>query len=81
MEAGEITSMISDDSDATSDANLQSRQNTLADIITTQNLLISIKLFGPAQEASAGGLDIKRKTDLFNAFEKRSLVFNYLGTW
>jgi hypothetical protein len=37
MEAGELV-MISDDSDATSDANLQSRQNTLADIITTQNL-------------------------------------------
>jgi hypothetical protein len=36
----------SDDSDQTSDANLQSRQNKLADKITTQKpFLISIKLF------------------------------------
>jgi hypothetical protein len=38
--------IISDDSDQTSDANLQSRQNQLADKITTHKpFLISIKLF------------------------------------
>jgi hypothetical protein len=37
--------IISDDSDQTSDANLQSRQNQLADKITTQNPFFIIKLF------------------------------------
>jgi hypothetical protein len=75
--------MISDDSDATSDANLQSRQNTLADIITTQKPFFNINkiiLDSYVQEASAGGFRYpKARTDLFNAFEKGALVFNYLG--
>jgi hypothetical protein len=75
--------MISDDSDATSDANLQSRQNTLADIITTQNLfLISIKLFWTyVQEASAGGLDIQRQERICSMHLKRCFGFQLSGTW
>lgn len=75
--------MISDDSDITSDANLQSRQNKLADIITTQKPFFNINkilLDSYVQEASAGGFRYpKARTDLFNAFEKGALVFNYLG--
>ncbi|MEZ7500529.1 type IX secretion system sortase PorU [Flavobacterium sp. Arc3] len=75
--------MISDDSDQTSDANLQSRQNKLADIITTQKPFFNINkiiLDSYVQEASAGGFRYpKARTDLFNAFEKGALVFNYLG--
>jgi hypothetical protein len=75
--------MISDDSDITSDANLQSRQNKLADIITTQKPFFNINkiiLDSYTQEASAGGFRYpKARTDLFNAFEKGALVFNYLG--
>jgi hypothetical protein len=43
--------MISDDSDATSDANYKA-DKTRADIITTQNLLISINYLDLRQEAS-----------------------------
>ncbi|CAM2935254.1 type IX secretion system sortase PorU [Flavobacterium frigoris] len=75
--------MISDDSDITSDSNLQSRQNKLADIITTQKPFFNINkilLDSYVQEASAGGFRYpKARTDLFNAFEKGALVFNYLG--
>lgn len=75
--------MISDDSDITSDTNLQSRQNKLADIITTQKPFFNINkilLDSYVQEASAGGFRYpKARTDLFNAFEKGALVFNYLG--
>jgi hypothetical protein len=75
--------MISDDSDISYDANLQSRQNKLADIITTQKPFFNINkiiLDSYTQEASAGGFRYpKARTDLFNAFEKGALVFNYLG--
>jgi hypothetical protein len=73
--------IISDDSDQTSDANLQ-RQNQLADKITTQTLfnINKIILDSYVQEASAGGFRYpKARTDLFDAFEKGALVFNYLG--
>ncbi|TDP03664.1 type IX secretion system sortase PorU [Flavobacterium sp. 245] len=75
--------LISDDSDQSSDATLQSRQNTLADVIATQKPFFNIDkiiLDSYTQEASAGGSRYpKARTDLFNAFEKGALVFNYLG--
>ena len=75
--------MISDDSDSTSDLSLQNRQNKLADVITTSKPFMNVnKIFldSYAQEASAGGSRYpKARTDLFNAFEKGALVFNYLG--
>ncbi|MEL1253393.1 type IX secretion system sortase PorU [Flavobacterium sp. DGU38] len=75
--------LISDDSDKLSDATLQSRQNTLADKITTEKPFLNIDkilMDSYTQEASAGGSRYpKARTDLFNAFEKGALVFNYLG--
>lgn len=75
--------MISDDSDQTSDASLQNRQNNLADKITTAKPFFNINkiiLDSYVQEASAGGFRYpKARIDLFNAFEKGALVFNYLG--
>ena len=75
--------MISDDSDKISDLNLQSRQNNLADIISTQKPFMNVNkiiMDSYVQEASAGGARYpKARTDLFNSFEKGALVFNYLG--
>ncbi|TDO78066.1 peptidase C25-like protein [Flavobacterium chryseum] len=75
--------LISDDADDTDDAQLQSRQNALADIIATNKPFFNIdKIFldSYTQEASAGGARYpKARTDFFNAFEKGALVFNYLG--
>ncbi len=75
--------MVSDDSDKTSDASLQNRQNRLADKITSEKPFLNVTkilLDSYVQEASAGGARFpKARTDLFNAFEKGALVFNYLG--
>ena len=75
--------MISDDADKSSDASLQIRQNTLADKITTEKPFLNVTkilLDSYIQEASAGGSRYpKARTDLFSAFEKGALVFNYLG--
>jgi Peptidase family C25 len=75
--------MIGDDSDKTSDASLQNRQNNLADKITSEKPFLNVTkilLDSYVQEASAGGERFpKARTDLFNAFEKGALVFNYLG--
>ena len=75
--------MICDDSDQASDASLQSRQNRLADIITTEKPFLNVNkiiLDSYSQEASAGGFRYpKARTDFFNAFEKGALIFNYLG--
>jgi hypothetical protein len=64
--------IISDDSDQTSDANLQSRQNQLADKITTQNPfnINKIILDSYVQEASAGGFRYPKARTVFDAFEK-----------
>ena len=74
---------ISDDSDQSSDASLQSRQNALADVIAIEKPFFNIDkiiLDSYTQEASAGGSRYpKARTDFFNAFEKGALVFNYLG--
>ncbi|MCV2486159.1 type IX secretion system sortase PorU [Flavobacterium sp. SH_e] len=75
--------LISDDADQASDVTLQSRQNTLADLIAVEKPFFNIdKIFLDAytQEASAGGSRYpKARTDIFEAFEKGALVFNYLG--
>jgi hypothetical protein len=75
--------MISDDSDKSSDTSLQNRQNILADKITTEKPFLNVNkilLDSYSQEASAGGARYpKSRTDLFSAFEKGSLVVNYLG--
>jgi hypothetical protein len=75
--------LVSDDSDATSDASLQSRQNNLADVIISEKPFLNVNkilLDSYVQEASAGGFRYpKARTDFFNAFEKGALIFNYLG--
>lgn len=74
---------IADDSDKSSDATLQSRQNTLADEIKVQKpFLNTSKIFldSYTQEASAGGERYpKAKSEFYNEFTKGALVFNYLG--
>lgn len=75
--------VIADDSDKISDATLQSKMNALADKIVTQKPFLNaqkILLDSYVQETSAGGARYpKARLDLFNAFEKGALVFNYLG--
>ncbi|MFV7235066.1 type IX secretion system sortase PorU [Flavobacterium sp. ZB4R12] len=75
--------LISDDSDKSSDASLQTRQNNLADVIASEKPFLNVNkiiLDSYVQEASAGGFRYaKAGTDFFNAFEKGALVFNYLG--
>jgi hypothetical protein len=74
---------ISDDSDKSSDISLQFRQNQLADRIVLEKPFINIKkvlLDSYIQETSSGGNRYpKAREDIFNAFEKGALVFNYLG--
>ncbi|MFV8374474.1 type IX secretion system sortase PorU [Flavobacterium sp. LB1P71] len=75
--------LICDDSDQSSDASLQNRQNNLADVIAAEKPFLNVNkiiLDSYVQEASAGGFRYpKARTDFFNAFEKGALVFNYLG--
>ncbi|MFV8341328.1 type IX secretion system sortase PorU [Flavobacterium sp. XS2P39] len=75
--------LVSDDSDQSSDASLQNRQNNLADLIASEKPFLNVNkiiLDSYVQEASAGGFRYpKARTDFFNAFEKGALVFNYLG--
>jgi hypothetical protein len=75
--------LISDDSDKESDASLQQKQNNLADEIYAEKPFFNIEkvlLDSYEQETSAGGNRYpKARQDIFNAFEKGSLVFNYLG--
>ncbi len=74
---------ISDDADKASDVELQVRQNNLADNLWTAKPFINIQkvlLDSYVQVASAGGYRYPAaRTDIFNAFQKGSLVFNYLG--
>ena len=74
---------ISDDSDKSSDVSLQLKQNQLADRIVSEKPFINIKkvlLDSYIQETSSGGNRYpKAREDIFNAFEKGALVFNYLG--
>lgn len=75
--------LIADDSDKISDATLQNVQNTLADKVVIEKPFINTqKIFLDAyvQETSSGGNRYpKAKEDIFNAFEKGALIFNYLG--
>lgn len=74
---------ISDDSDKPSDVSLQIKQNQLADRIVLEKPFINAKkvlLDSYVQETSSGGNRYpKAREDIFNAFEKGALVFNYLG--
>lgn len=74
---------IADDSDKTSDATLQLKQNNLTDVIVAEKPFINFKkilLDSYQQETSAGGKRYpKAREEIFAAFEKGALVFNYLG--
>ena len=74
---------IADDSDVTSDAQLQQRQNQLTDELATEKPFINVKkilLDSYQQETSSGGNRYpKAREEIFSAFEKGALVFNYLG--
>src|SRR5690606_3477107 len=74
---------ISDDADTTGDVSLQARQNQLAETLKSFRPFLNIdKIFTDAyqQESAAGGQRYSRaRQDLFDAFEKGALVFNYLG--
>lgn len=74
---------ISDDSDKPSDASLQTRQNQLADRVVLEKPFVNVKkilLDSYVQETSSGGNRYpKAREDIFNAFEKGALIFNYLG--
>ena len=75
--------LIADDSDKTADSSLQREQDELADILSVHKPFMNIeKIFMDAyvQEAAAGGSRYpKARQELFSAFEKGALVFNYLG--
>ncbi len=75
--------VIADDSDVESDATLQKNQNSLANTVTSEKPFINaskILLDAYDQESSSGGFRYpKARSDIFNAFEKGALVFNYLG--
>jgi hypothetical protein len=75
--------IIADDSDIPSDSSIQDNQNKLADLITLNKPFFNVNkiiLDSYTQEASAGGFRYsKARTDMFNAFEKGALIFNYLG--
>ncbi len=75
--------LIADDADKTQDAELQTYQNNLADEISAQKPFFNVEkilLDSYEQETSAGGDRYpKARQDIFNAFEKGALVFNYLG--
>nr|WP_315157411.1 type IX secretion system sortase PorU [uncultured Flavobacterium sp.] len=75
--------LIGDDSDVPSDDSLQDKQNSLGDLITTEKPFLNISkilLDSYVQDASSGGFRYpKARIDIFNAFEKGALVFNYLG--
>lgn len=76
---------IADDpkADQYSDRELQFYQNRLADKIGLEKPFINIKkiiLDSYVQETSAGGKRYpKAREEIFSAFEKGALVFNYLG--
>jgi len=75
--------LIADDIDKASDANLQFKLNELADAIQTNKLFFNVnKIYTDSyvQETASGGPRYpKARVDIINAFEAGSLVFNYLG--
>lgn len=74
---------IADDADKPNDGSLQLNQNNVTDEIAAENPFVNTKkifLDAYQQVTSAGGDRYpKAKEDIQNAFEKGSLVFNYLG--
>ncbi len=74
---------IADDTDKETDLSLQARQNHLTDVIVGQKPFINFKkilLDSYQEETSAGGKRYpKAREEIFAAFEKGALVFNYLG--
>ncbi|NMH29669.1 type IX secretion system sortase PorU [Flavobacterium silvaticum] len=75
--------LIADDSDAADDAQLQTNQEALAQALNTNKPFLNVEkiyLDSYEQESAAGGERYpKARLDIFNDFEKGSLVFNYLG--
>ena len=74
---------IADDTDKPSDITLQYKQNNLTDVLVAQKPFINFKkilLDSYEQETSAGGKRYpKAREEIFSAFEKGAIVFNYLG--
>lgn len=74
---------IADDSDKPSDTSMQFKQNNLTDLVASQKPFINFKkilLDSYQQESSAGGKRYpKARADIFEAFEKGALAFNYIG--
>jgi len=75
--------VVADDADESGDRTLQSNINNMADAIVAQKPFMNFKkilLDSYVQETSAGGSRYpKARKDIFEAFEKGALVFNYLG--
>src|SRR5690606_25368191 len=72
--------LIADDSDKSTDHTLQEKQNLLGNTISAQKPFFNVEkilLDAYEQETSAGGNRYpKARQDIFNAFERGSLVFN-----
>jgi hypothetical protein len=74
---------IADDSDKTSDASLQTKQNNLTDNIVAQKPFINFKknsfrfLYTKLRQEEKRYP--KAREEIFASFEKGALVFNYLG--
>ncbi|MDO4727843.1 MAG: type IX secretion system sortase PorU [Bacteroidota bacterium] len=75
--------LIADDVDVYSDHTLQLKLNELADAIQTNKPAFNINkiyLDSYVQETASGGARYPQvRTDIINAFEAGSLIFNYLG--
>ena len=75
--------VVADDADVSGDRTLQSSINNMTDVIVAQKPFMNFKkilLDSYVQETSAGGNRYpKARKDIFEAFEKGALVFNYLG--
>ncbi len=75
--------VVADDADKDSDSSLQTNINSMAETIVSEKPFLNyekILLDSYVQETSAGGSRYpKARKDLFDFFEKGTLVLNYLG--
>lgn len=75
--------VVADDADRQSDSSLQTNINTMAENIVAEKPFINyekVLLDSYVQETSSGGSRYpKARKDIFDYFEKGSLVMNYLG--
>ncbi len=75
--------VVADDADENSDSSLQTNINNMAETIVAQKPFLNyekILMDSYVQETSAGGSRYpKARKDLFDYFEKGTLVLNYLG--